>query len=158
MIMGPDDADPRTVSLMHSLSGENEVGVYDPKALDPGRYTLKYVYRIHPEVVHDDEVGYVSLEFDGSHLNYNDARISVEGAGEVVNYFPHTLSLDHVERNGTLILTGSLPEDKALRIDVLLENGALTGFEGFLTSGKEVKAEAYSEYEAYVSQHCSAPS
>ena len=117
--------------LIGNLAERNEVGIYNPSYFPPGVYQVTYTYLLHPPLEYDALDAHLNLRLvDDQHIPFRRLSIMVP-SGMVTKVYPHPPSLSVREGGDTVSISGSLPANEPMGIEMLLSKDALDSIPGF---------------------------
>lgn len=138
-----------------SLAYENEVGFYNPDRYQTGKYTIKYIFKIHPPIEYDANTYHLNLKLADEHLTYRNVKVTIKDKDYVLRIFPRPLSLEKSEQDNEIILTGEVAKNELLEIEILLKTEAMDKISGFPqkfddVSGPTIRESYFYSIEYYV--------
>ena len=128
------------INTISSLAYSNEVGSFKPDYYDPGRYTVKYTFDIHPPLEYDDDICHLNLMFASEHIPYRSVIIVFEDSEYVDTLYPHPPSYKVSKEGDRIVVTGSSGEDELIEVEMLIDLDALEVMEGFPTRVEGVRS------------------
>ncbi|UCH56814.1 MAG: DUF2207 domain-containing protein, partial [Candidatus Bathyarchaeota archaeon] len=120
---------------------QNEAGSYKHEMYDPGTYTVRYMFDIHPPLEYDDEAGHLNLKLASEHITYKQVTLVFEDAGYIERLYPHPPSLSVEEEGGSIIVRGSSGKDELIEVEMLIDTDALGALDGFPRRVEGVRAQ-----------------
>lgn len=123
-------ADPGEVAVIRDLAFENEVGAYNPGYFPAGSYPLEYRFVVHPPIEYDDDWAHLNLRLVDEHVPYENVRITIP-ATFVEEVFLHPPTLEAERIGSSIVITGSVPADEPLNVEILADKVILEGLDGF---------------------------
>ncbi len=135
-------ANPQEIATIRSLALDNEVGIFNPGYFAPGTYTVEYRYLVRPPVEYDDRWAHLNLKLVDEHVPFRDVRIVLPFAGDIeeIYTYPPTLRIERTAE--AIVITGSLPQDDALNVEMILVPAFIKKVGGFGTFVPDVQQEA----------------
>lgn len=127
------------INTIDSLAYSNEVGIFKPDYFDPGRYTVKYTFDIHPPLEYDDEDGHLNLMLANEHIPYKSVTIVFENSEYIDFLYTHPISYNVLKEDNRIVVTGSSGEDEIIEVEMLIDLDALMALDGFLTRVEDVR-------------------
>jgi len=143
--------DTNAESKIKLKSYENEVGIFNARGFEPGIYTIVYNFRFHPPVEYDQSAVHLNIKLlnQNTHPAYERIKIIVpEKSVREIYFSPSHLIVK--KSNNTIIATGNLAENEALRFEVILEKDTLETLSGFPNYNENVTSMTEA---AYPNQH-----
>ncbi|MFQ6053720.1 MAG: DUF2207 domain-containing protein, partial [Candidatus Bathyarchaeia archaeon] len=137
----PYDGQREIVDAIRSLAERNEVGAYDPDMFEVGRYTVRYVFDVHPPLEFNDDLGHLNLKLARDHIAYRDVELTFEGADRIVKLYPHPPTLRKIDRGDRIIVQGRSGRDELIEVEMLLDKDALEMLDGFPRKVDDIEAK-----------------
>ncbi|MDD1705566.1 MAG: DUF2207 domain-containing protein, partial [Methanoregulaceae archaeon] len=117
--------------VIGELAERNEVGMYNPSYFPPGVYQVTYTYLLHPPLEYDETAAHLNLRLvDDRHIPFRELAIMAP-AGIVEKVYPHPPSLSVSEKGDRVVVTGSIPANEVMGIEMLLSGDAIVSIPGF---------------------------
>ncbi|UCH57108.1 MAG: DUF2207 domain-containing protein, partial [Candidatus Bathyarchaeota archaeon] len=127
--------------IIRARALQNEAGSYKHEMYDPGTYTVRYLFDIHPPLEYDDEAGHLNLKLASEHITYKQVTLVFEDAGYIERLYPHPPSLSVEEEGGSIVVRGSSGEDELIEVEMLIDTDALGALDGFPRRVEGVRAQ-----------------
>jgi uncharacterized membrane protein len=131
------------------LAEANEAGVLNPERFNPGVYQVDFIFDVHPPLEFDEDVGHLNLMLADEHLEYREVEIVLADADYIQKVYPHPPSLQVEMRGEDIVLTGRSGKDMLLEVEMLVDLGALGGFDGFQSRVDDVRVSTMRANSAY---------
>lgn len=135
----PHKDDWTLISTIDSLAHSNEVGIFKADYFDPGRYTVKYIFDIHPPLEYDDEDGHLNLMLADEHIPYRSVTIVFENSEYIDSLYTHPISYNVLKEDDRIVVSGSSGKDELIEVEMLIDLDALMAMDGFLTRVEDVR-------------------
>ena len=135
----PHKDDWTLINTIDSLAYSNEVGIFKADYFDPGRYTVKYTFDIHPPLEYDDEDGHLNLMLADKHIPYKSVTIVFENSEYIDSLYTHPISYNVLKEDDRIVVTGSSGKDELIEVEMLIDLDALMAMDGFLTRVEDVR-------------------
>ncbi|MFP3951740.1 MAG: DUF2207 family protein [Candidatus Bathyarchaeia archaeon] len=152
-IWGESSDNRKSLSEISSLAERNEVGSFNPKTYEPGSYSTRLIFRVHPPVEYDDEYAHLNIKLADRHISYKNVEIVLKDAGYIEKAYGHPPSLRIQERGGDITLTGSSGENELIEVELLMETGVLASIDGFPTEVEDVRSKTVNANNIVYMQH-----
>ena len=138
-VVGNVSYDSNDVNYIARKANENEVGIYFPKGITSGKYTVGYVFLLYPVIEKGNDGYHLSLTLANKHKEYKNVQIEIPNKFEVLAS-PY---LHKTESSTETILKGEVQDDLPVNIDLFFKN--LTNFSH--ESIKNINGDIYSQVE-----------
>ena len=113
------------------LAERNEVGIFEPSYFSTGIYEVNYSYLLHPPLEYDTSSAHLNLKLVGDqHISFREVTIRVP-SDLVESVYPHPPSLTVREDGAWIVISGSVPADEVIGVEMLLSMDALESIPGF---------------------------
>ncbi len=148
-------SDPKgnIVYRIDSLAYKNEVGYYNPDRYQTGKYTIKYIFNIHPPIEYDANICHLNLKLADEHITYRNVKVTIKDKDYVLRIFQRPLSLEEFEQDNEIIFTGEVAKNELLEIEMLLKKEAMDKINGFPQKFDDVSGPTIRESYFYSIQY-----
>jgi hypothetical protein len=85
----PYDGHSKIFGEINSLAMRNEAGCFNQFMFDPGTYSIKYLFKIHPPIEYDENIGHLNLAFANEHLRYDRVKLIFQDSDYINDIFLH---------------------------------------------------------------------
>ena len=141
-----------SAALIGALAERNEVGIFQPSYFSSGTYQVNYSYLLHPPLDYDMASAHLNLKLVGDqHILFRNVTVRVP-AEMVEKVYPHPPTLSKREEGDWVVISGSVPADEVMGIEMLLSTDALESIPGFpvFTPDVEGKTAAANPWYAMI--------
>jgi uncharacterized membrane protein len=135
-------ASPSDLAVIRDLAFENEVGFYNPDYFAPGTYTAEYRFVLHPPIEYDADWAHLNLKLVDQHVPYRNMRFTLPFADQIETVYTHPPTLQVERTDSSVVITGSVPQDDALNVEMILNRSFMQAIDGFPTYVEGVQQEA----------------
>jgi uncharacterized membrane protein len=145
--------DQSVLGLVGSLAGLNEVGVLKPDRFAAGRYTVQYVFLLHPPLEYDEDLCHLNLQLASQHLTYRNFRLIIEDADYSVATYCRPPPQREVRDGNEITFYGSAAKDELLELEILFKKDVLNLMKGFPRKIDNVKGLTVQANNQYLVQY-----
>lgn len=145
--------DQTILGLVGSLAGLNEVGVLKPDRLAAGRYTVHYVFLLHPPLEYDEDLCHLNLQLASQHLTYRNFRLIIKDADYSVTTYCRPPPQREARDGNEITFYGSVAKDELLELEILFKKDVLNLMKGFPTKIDNVKGRTVQANNLYQIQY-----
>ena len=133
--------DSGSLSTIRIYAYWNEAGAFNPNEYSPGKYTVKYWYKVRPPLEYDNEYSNLNLKLASDHIPYDNVRVEIENLGYIEKLYPHPPTLQQSTDKNWYIFTGSLAKNELLEFGFLMTPEALNHIDGYPRQETDVKSK-----------------
>ncbi len=141
------------LNLVRSLATQSEVGIFNPSRFSAGRYSIRYVFQVHPPLESDSEICHLNLQLAKEHLRYRSVKLILKDTDYVLSTYTRPASLTQTKGSEGITYQGSIEKNELLELEILFKIDVLQVLRGFPRRVNDVTVLTVKANNAYLSQY-----